>query len=394
MSSSTSNSRKVYFKICGALGLAMFAAVAVFHIFLYSAGANRLMGRVVLAREALPEIVKQSEPQMMFFGSSMVDLGFNPRHFDNQVKARGKAVKSYNFGFGGLNPYFQDYLSRRIRDAYQGEDKKLKLALIEFNPFQTTQTRWNRAKSMIDSYITMLASDEELLAIAKEDFTRGLLLFNIKYVRSNVSAEMITSFFGRDMFPAKRATRMQEDEEIRKQRRELNKQLGEWWEKDFPEYHGKRWYLPWQGGAALVEERSPEAMELFAEFLKLQHNEARMTNYVNRRVQTADILQLNMEQELIDSFIRIVENFKQFSDKVEIVMLPRNTDWINYTPEARARLDDAIKQIEQATGLKVTDHQVLPQIPPSMFYDATHLSRYIGDVAYSSFLAEQYYNDL
>lgn len=394
MSSSTSNSRKAYLKIVLSLGAAMLVTVICFHVFLHAMGANRLMGRVVEAREALPEIVKRDETQMMFFGSSMVDLGFAPREFDKYVKQMGKDVSAYNFGFGGLNPYFQDYLARRIKEEYQKEDKKLKLAVIEFNPFQTTQTRWNRAQSAIDAYLTMLASDKELWELAVEDPKRGLLLFNIKYMRAGISAEMVTTFMGRDIFPAKRQTRLQDSQEVQDKRNEINKQRRELFDKDFPDYHDKRWYLPWQGGGTIASERTPEAVELTKQMIALQHTDARMTNYVNGRIHSADILELNMEPQLVASFIRIVENFKQFADKVEIVMLPRNTDWINYTPEARARLDKAIAQIEQATGLKVVDHQDIPQVTPDMFWDATHLARYMGDVAYTQFIAEQYFDDL
>jgi hypothetical protein len=372
----------------------MLATVAAFHLFVVGVGADGLMGRVNQAREALPEIIAGDKPQVMVFGSSMVGAAFEPRIFDAEVKAKGKEVSSYNFGFGGLNPFYQDYLSRRIREDYQAQNKRLKLAVIEFNPFQTTQTRWNRAQATIDSYLTMLASDEELIEIALADPGRGLLLFNIKYLRANVSAEMITTFFGREIFPAKRATRLKDDEKIAERRRELRKAINEYDDKDFPDYHGKRWYLPWGGGGSTMADRSPEVYELVKEQVALQHTEARMTNYVNRRVQTADILELNMEPILVEGFIGIVENFKQFSDKVEVVMLPRNTDWVNYSPEARARLDKAINQIEQATGIKIVDHQVIDEVPPEMFWDATHLSRYIGDVAYTKYLAEQYFNDL
>lgn len=394
MSSSTSNSREIYGKICLKLGLAMLGMMIAYWAFLLSMGHQGLMGRVTQAREALPEIVAQPEPQVMVFGSSMVHAGFSPRQFDSEVKAKGKDVKSYNFGFGGLNPFFQDYLSRRIREEYQANDKKLKLAVIEFNPFQTTKTRWNGAISIVDSFITMLASDKELLEIAKTDITRGLRLYNIKYLRGNISAEMATTFFGRGVFPAKRPKREKDDEEIDKKRDELDEKLDEYFKQDFPEWHGKRWYLPWAGGGTIPADRTPEAVTLYGEFIALRHTKANMTNYVNRRIATADIIDMNFEPLLVDSFINIVENFKQFSEKVEVVMLPRNTDWVNYPPEARARLDATIAQIEKATGLKTVDHQDLPVINPGMFRDATHLAAYVGNVPYTHYLVEQYFDDL
>ncbi|NQZ07932.1 MAG: hypothetical protein HRT35_12285 [Algicola sp.] len=396
MNSSTSSSRKIYGKILLGVGLTMAGAWSVLMMVADIVGANAegVMGRVVQARRALPQIVSEDKKQVMVFGSSMVDAGFSPRLFDAQVKAQGKDIKSYNFGFGGLNPYFQDYLSRRIREAYQGEDKRLKLAIIEFNPFQTTQTRWNRANSMVDSFLTMLASNAELLAVTKGDLNRAMLLFNIKYVRNDISSQMVTTFMGRGIFPAERVKRERDDEAMVKRRRELGKQANELYAADFPDLVRRQWSLPLQGGRTIPQDRSAKSLEVYAEYIKTQQTAAQMTNFRNRRIRTADVLGLNFEPLLVESFIRIVENFKQFSDKVEVVMLPRNTDWINYSPEAQARLNSAIAQIEKGTGLSIRNHQNLEQINPQMFRDATHLARYQGDIVYTQFLVEQYIGDL
>ncbi len=148
------------------------------------------------ARSALPAIVREEGDLVMVFGSPMVRAGFSARHFDRELHTLGVNVKSWNFGFGGLNPYFQDYLSRRVREAFEQNNRRLRLVLIEFNPFQTTKTRWRGARSIIDSFIPLLASDDELLAIALQDPERGTLLYNIKYIRDNVSAKFITTEFG------------------------------------------------------------------------------------------------------------------------------------------------------------------------------------------------------
>jgi hypothetical protein len=163
---------------------------------------------------------------------------------------------------------------------------------------------------------------------------------------------------------------------------------------DFPDMPYNQWSLAWQGGRTIPQDRSAKSLEVYAEYITTQQTAAQMTNFRNRRIRTADVLGLHFEPLLVESFIRIVENFKQFSDKVEVVMLPRNTDWINYSPEAQARLDAAIAQIEKATGLSIRNHQNLKEITPQMFRDATHLARYQGDIAYTQFLVEQYIGGL
>jgi len=153
-------SQKLYGKAMLAIGLCMALALLSIHFILQGMGANSqgVLGRVTESRAALPKIVKEPNEVVMFFGSSMTRAGFSPRKFDADLAEQGKQVKSFNFGFGGLNPYFQDFLSRRIADEFNKENRKIKLAMIEFNPFQTTQTRWSNASPVLDSFLTLLAS--------------------------------------------------------------------------------------------------------------------------------------------------------------------------------------------------------------------------------------------
>lgn len=392
----TMTSRKIFSKIALSIFAGMALSMLLVRIILDLQDANKqgIMGRVAQAQEALPKIIAEPDELVMFFGSSMTRAGFSARQFDRELKKTGKTVKSFNFGFGGLNPYFQDLLSRRIADDFTANDRKLKLALIEFNPFQTTQTRWNRAKSTVDSFLTMLASDAEIWEIAKQDLTRGIRLFNIKYIRNDISAEMITSYYGRAIFPPQRRDVFKDDEETVAAARELGKQIGEMFKKEYPDYNGEDWYYPWQGAGTIPEERSEETLKLFEEYYQLAFTEAEMKNDRLSRIRNADIEDMNFEPLLIESFINIVKNFQQFSDKVEVIMLPRNTRWIHYTEGGKKRLAETVKKIEDATGITIRNHQDLEVINPDMFRDTTHLARYRGDIAYTDFLIKEYGNSL
>lgn len=383
---------RVFAVLTGGMGLAL-TVVFLLNI-LQDASKETILARVNESQLALPEILSEPEDLVMVYGSSMVRAGFSPRQFDAAMKEQGKSVKSFNFGFGGLNPFYQDIYSRRIGEAFIEQDRRLKLAVIEFNPFQATQTRWGRAQFTIDAFLTMLASDEELLEIAKQDLTRGIRLFTIKYLRNGISAEMITGYYGREIFPPRRPEQLKEAQEITDKRRELGRQLSKKFEEEYPDYNNQEWHYGWQGGGTIPEERSEETLKLFEEYYATMQTDERMKNFRQGRVLSADILELNMEPLLVESFIGIVENFKTFSDKVEVVMLPRNTRWINYTPEGQARLNTAIDKIEQATGITIRNHQDLNVINPDMFGDATHLQRYTGAVAYTDYLVEQYSEDL
>lgn len=396
MSSSTSNSRRIYLKICAALLGLFIAAQGSIHLFALAMGASaeNFLGRVYESRRALPKIVAEEKELVMMYGSSMTQAGFSPRQFDREVNADGKNIKSFNFGIGGLNPFFQDYLSRRIAEQFIDNDRRLKLAIIEFNPFQTTQTRWNGALEIVDSFLTVMASDEELWQIAMEDPTRGALLFNIKYVRQHISAQMITSFYSREIFPGERPERVEEPKEMLDARQKWGEELTELFEKEYPDYKGENWHYGWQGGGTIPEERSERTLEVFREYYATFQHESMKENFKQNRIRSADIVELNFEPLLVDHFIQIVKNFQTFSDQVEVVMMPRGVKWIKYPPEAQARLNNAIRQIEQATGITIRNHQDLDVITPEMFSDVTHLARYSGDVTYTNYLVSQFKESL
>ena len=124
--------RRVFGRIVLTVAIGMGIALALVQAFVMVMGASGLLGRVTEARQAIPQIVEEPEALVMHFGSSMVGAGFSPREFDRDIAAAGGDIKSFNFGFGGLNPLFQDYLSRRIRDDFETRDRRLKLVIIEF----------------------------------------------------------------------------------------------------------------------------------------------------------------------------------------------------------------------------------------------------------------------
>lgn len=389
-------SRKIYTKTIMTIGLSMAAAMLIIHLILLSMGAQSqgVPGRVNESRDALQQIVREPEDVVMFFGSSMTRAGFSPRKFDADLQKMGKQVTSFNFGFGGLNPYFQDFFSRRIVEEFEESDRRLKLTMIEFNPFQTTTTRWNRARPVLDAFLTLLASDKELFEIARQDITRGVRLFNIKYVRANISAEMITTFFGREIFPPQRRQQFRDDEETVAERRRLGRLLNEQFDKDYPNYVDSEWSYEWRGAGTIPEERSAETLALFDEFYAVSQTDARMKNDRLSRIRSADIEELNFEPLLVEHFINIVKNFQRVSDNLEVIMLPKNSKWIKTSPEAEERLARVIAQIEAATGVTIKNHQSIPEITSDMYRDTTHLSRYRGDIAYTDFLVSQYSNIL
>ncbi|HHL32195.1 MAG TPA: hypothetical protein ENJ41_06375 [Oceanospirillales bacterium] len=359
-----------------------------------STSSETIMGRVLEAKAALPQIVKEKKDLIMAFGSSMIDAGFSPREFDQQLAQAGiNNIKSFNFGFGGLNPFFQDYLSRRVKEAFDANNRRLKLAIIEFNPFQSTITRRNRALALEDSFITLLGTEKELREILLQDPDRGIRLYNIKYLRGSISAEMITNYFGRMLKPQRQQTNIQENPELNDKINAIAEKLNAKFKQEYPDYKNEQWSYTWQGGGTIPSERSAETLALFDQYYATQLDPHTLDDNRLSRIYTADILELHFSEELIQAFIRIVNQFKTFSDEVQVVMLPRNTAWINYTPEGKKRLAQTITTIESATGVTIQNHQDLGVMNPSMFGDTTHLNRYHGAHTYTKYLADEYISE-
>ncbi|MFT6269472.1 MAG: hypothetical protein ACJAVV_002298 [Alphaproteobacteria bacterium] len=370
----------------------MAIAMLIIYGYLTAMGATGqgVFGRVTQAREAMARVVKEPNDLVMFYGSSMTRAGFSPRKFDRDLAVKGKQVTSFNFGFGGVNPYFQDFLSRRITQEMQQNDRRFKLVMIEFNPFQATNARWNRAKPQVDSLLTLVASDKELLEIAQQDITRGVRLFNIKYLRAGISAEMITTYFAYDMFPPESTIIHRDSEEVRAEQRRLGQEVSKRFDQDYPNYVNTQWSYEWQGGGTIPQERPPETLALFEEYYNASFTDAMMKNDRLSRIASADIEELHFEPLLIEHFINIVKQFQRVSDEVKVIILPKNSKWITTTPQANERLAQAIAQIESATGITIDNHQDIPEITTDMYLDSTHLARYRGDVAYTDYLVKEY----
>lgn len=357
------------------------------------AGSESMLGRVLQAQRAIPEIAQEDADLVLFFGSSMTEAGFSPREFDRDINAAGGNIKSFNFGFGGLNPLFQDYTTRRIAEAFQEEDRRLKLVMIEFNPFQTTRSRRELQRAQEDSYLALMTSEEELWDMIVEDPESGIRKALIRYVRDGISAEMITTFFWAEPFRAPRGLELvdiEQDEAAQKRLDEVIETLNTNFPEEYPDYDGSAWYYPWQGGGTIKSERREDTLAAIDEYYTLSQTDYRMTVDRLNRIETADIEELHFDPELVEHFIAMVENFKQVADNVEIILLPKNTDWIKNPPEAMERQAAAIRQIEEATGVKVRNHQQVMGVTNSMFTDTTHLNRYQGAANYTEFLAREF----
>ena len=146
--------------------------------------------------------------------------------------------------------------------------------------------------------------------------------------------------------------------------------------------------MPWQGGETIPPERSDETVKLTMEIVRTDLADNRLDYDRMFKIRSADIIDLNFEELLVESVINIVNNFQSCSKQVEIILLPRNGAWIENSPEGKARLYEVLKRIESETGITIRNLQDASEITPDMYSDTTHLGRYTGDIPLTHLLAE------
>jgi len=402
VNSSTSSSeqmptqRQIFLRIFLTILLGMGLAMGIVRGFTEAMGANaqELLGRVLEGQDGLKKLLVEDDGDLvMVYGSSMVDAGFGPREFDQFIADAGGQVSSWNFGFGGLNPLFQEFLARRIADDLNANDRRLKLLLIEFNPFQTTKTRRERAVAIEEPYMSLLASREEIVDRILEDPASGLRIAEIRYLRDGVSAEAITTYFLSEPFTKPRAELdpgIEEDEAIEERMDEIGELYFPMFEEEFPNAADCDWCYAWKGGNALPTERSEELTALLAEYYSLVQNDYHMATDRLSRIRTADIEELDFDEDLVVAFIEMVKVLADVSDNIEVIMLPQNDDWISHSPEARQRLNTVIARIQSESGVPVRNFQKIDAVTNDMFSDTTHLNGLDGRDAFTRFLADEY----
>ena len=402
MPSSTSNSnattadngRKVAL-ITTLAGVLLFGAViGTYNLIILgikSIGGD-LNGRVDAFLEFLPQVAAEPTDKqlVMVFGSSMVQAGFEPRVFDEVMKNKGIDSVSYNYGVGNLNPYFQEIVARRVREQFERSGRNLDLALIEFNPFQATKVRKNAIRFTDEQNVAMLSSPQELFAETLRDPTRGIRMLTIRYLRQGFSAELFSSLPLLIASETGESEPSDEEREIIRNSQRFNAEFNRHLAREYGTEPAPPWNPDTRGGRITKPNYSDELLSALRDYNASRRHPYFMRQDLQRRIEGADILELDFDEELIQAFIQIVKHFQAVSDEVVVLLLPRNTDWVNYSDDVKARLNAVNQRIQRETGVELRDYQVIDVIGPEHFFDTTHLSNYDGIDIFSEFLAREF----
>lgn len=346
-------------------------------------------------------MAQQAGPTVLVFGSSLTNEGFSPRHFDRQAEAMlGTDITSFNIGMGNMKPSYQLLLAKRLREAHERAGRKAALSIIELTPFLLTEKRNAFRPFMTEQVTAVLMSREELMQELWRDPERFARLFTIKYLRDGISAEAITGGLrfligsAQSQVPLIASLGQDQIALITEQRRlqgELNRQIGQ-------QHPDTRKSIVWnpatQGGLIDMEDLSADTQDLARQLVRMMRDPGTLQRDARDREECCDIRHLVFDASMVDEFVAIVEEFKQFSERVEIVLMPTNHTLIGPTPDALARQQQVLQQIAARTGVPLLDYQQHPQFAADDFYDATHLSLDSGKPRFSALLARDLADEL
>ena len=398
MSSSTSSSRGMVLYTLLIAGVTLLPAMGLVNWLTRSAenNAGDIFGiqRIRSVTESLDYMASEDGETLLLIGSSLVKDGFSPRIFDAELKRlTGKEVTSFNVGMGNMKPTYQQLLVQRMAEVYAAHDRRANLTLLEFNPFLVTDAREQFRPFMTEQVQAVLMSPQQVGDVFWQDPERFARLLSIKYLRHGVSAEAITGgirfLVGQAQAQAPLVAELTEEQlQHIQQLAEFRSQLNDYIRQEHPLTRKSHvWNPVTQGGLIDMMDLSPQAQQLAVQISQQMRHPKALAMDLQSRIQCCDIENLAFNDKLINEFLATVDAAKRFSEQVEIVLLPRNRDWVHLSQPGQARLQAMLDYLQKQTGVTIRNYQTHPDFDGGDFYDVSHLSMDQGRPLFSSVLA-------
>ena len=351
--------------------------------------------RIQTAAENLPAALSlpadDKRKVVYVLGSSLIEFGFSPDIFDQEMKRKGEDVVSYNFGYGNADPSIHKRFTHRLEEDFAGQGKKIDLLVFEFSPFQATRRRAMLTGQLNNAAHAVLGDWQDFWQVAKHDHDKAVSLINTRYLRNGVPAEAITNLLA---IPIRNAGRL--EAKVKDSDKEPLDQLG--WQlyhqlmKEWPQAHPPGgWYKENRGG--LPPTASPEAMALAARVMQRMQNPDRMQASREQRRECCDVENLEFDPKMIEDLIVAIKQAQKVSKRVDLLLMPRNQDVIKLTPQGLRNLHEVVKHIQAETGVRLVDFSESPYYHVDQFFDADHLSLFKGRTRLSKQLADYYADD-
>lgn len=348
--------------------------------------------RIAQSAAALPAALSlpadDSREVVYVLGSSLIEFGFSPEVFDQALSEQGVEAISYNFGYGNADPSIHQKFAHRLHKVFSQHPDVIDLVVFEFAPFQATERR-AQLTGQLDHAATAVINDwRDFLALATTDYEEALALFNTRYLRNGVPAEAITNLLS---LPIRNAGRLnakvidEEGEPLDQLAWQLYHQLMEEWPQAHPP---GGWFEQNRGG--LPPSASDEALMLSKKVMQRMQHPDRMAASRQQRIDCCDMEDLNIDPLMLERFIDAIQQAQKVSKRVDLLLMPRNSDVIHLSERGKENLRNAIAKIQAQTGVNLVDFSGRLGYGVNMFFDADHLSLFEGRRHFTRELANYY----
>jgi hypothetical protein len=392
--SSTEDSRYLAVKAVGAgflvLLISTLLARAVTALVISTSTPHELWGvtvdvnRIREFTAALPEIAERTENAAFFVGGSVVSYGFSPKVFDARMREHAIDLRSYNVGVNGNVPEVDALTVRRIGDAYNHVNRRVRVMMIAFgawafadwftglNPSRNRSRLVKNAALLTETEIASLFLHEphyasELLGVrilGGFGAPDSIGLLGERMFGGPVNGAVSPSWW----FGADPPTPEPYDQAVRDARRGWSLQFGHWNDSVRGEFFQDR--------------GDDEAYARLASFA-VKPSEERIKWYDDQL--KGD---MKVRPELFALFLESVRLAQGFSDAVVVVVIPSNPVAGRLNAEGRRHFEE-IKAEMRRTGASVLDLFEPPELTMADYLDISHLNEQTGKPIFSALLADR-----
>lgn len=333
---------------------------------------------------ALPEIAERTENAAFFVGGSVVTYGFSPKVFDARMREHAIDLRSYNVGVNGNVPEVDALTVRRIGDAYNHANRRVRVMMIAFGAWAFadwfTGLNPNRNRSRLVKSAA-LSTETEIASLFLHEPRYASELLGVR-ILGGLGAPDSIGLLGERMFggPANGAVSPSwwfgadppapdpYEQAVRDTRRGWSLQFGHWDDSVRGEF--------FQGRG------DDEAYARLASFA-VKPSEERIKSY-------DDMIKgdMNVQPEPFAQFLESVRVARGFSDAVVVVVIPTNPVAGRLNAEGRRHFEE-IKAELRRTGASVIDLFEPPELTMADYIDISHLNERTGKPIFSALLADR-----
>ena len=331
--------------------------------------------RLLVATRKLPDIARDGTA--VVFGTSPMQWGFSPAIFDRTLAQGAVTMRTYNLGNFGIGPDLMSIMARRLGGELEGQNRRLRLAVLEFTPWNATAARRNDffINAMASAQRARLVNAPALLGIARHSLDQASEVLTLK-AWGDLPPEAAVIIYNRMVLQP--ITNLGTDRRSR-----LIRDAGK---RARVNSQGEAWNFRRRGEVVL---RDPAKPQDYDAWLELHQQPAFMVEDLAWRVNSADIHGLHFDDDFIDDYIELARILETYADLVVVVVAPCHPDARPEDAAARARLAAVLKRIETEAHVPVVDLYESPAFVRYDFMDNTHVNDSTGKEKLSRILAER-----